>query len=187
MRLSKLSYFADFYISMVLIAGLASFGSMLPTWLKRGEWVLYASLGFVLWTLLEYAIHRWLYHHVPYFKDIHEAHHAEPNAYIGAPATVGIALIFAIFFAPLATFNVVAASGLTAGVLMGYLAYMILHHAAHYWTLPPGSWLYQARRHHALHHYSSQASNFGIITSFWDHVFGTATRRGRVHAAVTSD
>jgi sterol desaturase/sphingolipid hydroxylase (fatty acid hydroxylase superfamily) len=78
--------------------------------------------------------------------------------------------------------DLIAASSLTTGVLAGYVGYMLVHHAAHYWTVSPGSWLNQARRHHALHHYHSETFNFGITTSIWDHVFGTAVTSGREQA-----
>jgi sterol desaturase/sphingolipid hydroxylase (fatty acid hydroxylase superfamily) len=174
MRLGAISYYADFIISLLVVAGLIGLASIHNTWVGSAKFTFAAVGGFVLWTLLEYAIHRFVYHHAPYFKDIHDAHHAEPNAHIGAPPVVGVLLILAIFFAPFAQANVALASGLTTGVLLGYLAYMLIHHASHEWTLRPTSWLYQAKRHHALHHHRPEACNFGIVTSFWDHVFGTA-------------
>jgi len=138
----------------------------------------FSALGLALWTLVEYAVHRWLYHSVPYFKDVHDAHHAEPNAHIGAPPVVCVALIFAIFFAPFANTHFTAACGLTTGILIGYMAYMLMHHAAHAWSPKPGTWLHGARRHHALHHFRAEECNFGITTAFWDHVFGTALEKG---------
>src|ERR1017187_7659446 len=32
---------------------------------------------------------------------------------------------------------------------------------------------YWAKRRHALHHYCGETNNFGIITDFWDRLFGT--------------
>jgi sterol desaturase/sphingolipid hydroxylase (fatty acid hydroxylase superfamily) len=179
MRLSKLGYYGDFFVSLALIAFMVGYAVLLPNWFMRAVWVFHAVLGAVGWTLVEYLLHRWVYHHVAFFREAHAVHHAEPNAYFGAPPVVGIVLIFAIFFAPLATIHPVAATGLTTGVLMGYVGYMLVHHAAHYWTLSQASWLYHARRHHALHHYHSKDCNFGITTSIWDHVFGTAVMTGR--------
>ena len=179
MRLSKFSYFVDFFISAALIAVLAWLSLSAETWMQSTAWALYAVAGAVCWSLLEYAVHRWLYHRAPYFRELHAAHHAEPNAFIGAPPVVGILLIWALFFAPFVGTDFTLASGLTTGILIGYMAYMLVHHAAHYWTLSPASWLWQARRHHALHHHHADEHNFGITTSFWDHVFGTALVVGR--------
>jgi sterol desaturase/sphingolipid hydroxylase (fatty acid hydroxylase superfamily) len=179
MRLSKLCYYGDFFVSLALIVLMAGSAVILPTWPQRAVWLVFALLGAAGWTLVEYLLHRWLYHHVSFFREAHAAHHAEPNAHIGAPPVIGILLIFGIFYAPLATVYPIAASGLTTGVLGGYVAYMLVHHAAHYWTVRPGSWLYHARRHHALHHYHSQDCNFGITTAMWDRVFGTAVSSAR--------
>ena len=182
MRLSQFGYYVDFFISLALIAAMVGLAIILPTWLMRGQWAMFALVGSAGWTFIEYVVHRWLYHHVPFFRDVHAAHHAEPNAYIGAPPIVGIVLIFAVFFVPPAGIDLTAASGLTTGVLVGYVGYMLVHHAAHYWTVNPGSWLHQARRHHALHHYHSETCNFGITTSIWDHVFKTAVTSCREQA-----
>ena len=178
MRLSKFSYYIDFFISGALVAALAGTSLTADRWMQDTVWALYVIAGALCWSLLEYVVHRWLYHRAPYFRDLHHAHHAEPNAFIGAPPIVGILLILAIFFAPFVTTSMVAASGLTTGILIGYMSYMLVHHAAHYWKLSPvswpSSWLWHARRHHALHHHHAIECNYGITTSLWDHVFGTA-------------
>jgi sterol desaturase/sphingolipid hydroxylase (fatty acid hydroxylase superfamily) len=179
MRLSPLGYYADFFISLALIAGLA-FAALIEGTLHQGmQWVVCFLSGFLVWTFLEYLVHRVLYHSVPYFEELHDAHHAEPNAYIGAPPIIGIVLLLLLFFVPALAISFVAASGVTSGVLAGYMAYMLIHHAAHYWNLPPSSWLYRLRRHHALHHHRDDHGNYGITTSFWDYVFGTSLERRR--------
>ena len=173
MRLSKLGYYADFFISLLLIvvsAGVATF----DTWSNGAKWLLCVGLGGAAWTLIEYMIHRWIYHQVPYFRGLHEAHHAEPGADIGAPPMIGVVLILTVIYAPVTTTSFVIASGLTTGVLAGYSAYMLVHHADHHWTPTPTSWLFRARHQHALHHHHSNLCNFGITTLFWDRVFGTA-------------
>jgi sterol desaturase/sphingolipid hydroxylase (fatty acid hydroxylase superfamily) len=180
MRLSAVSYYADFFLGAAAI--LLLIVRMVPgdEALAQGFESLIAYriacvvAGFVLWTLFEYAVHRVLYHNIPFFRAMHDAHHAEPNAFIGAPPVIGVVLVIAITYWPIASINDMAASGLTVGMLLGYMAYMVLHHAAHYWNVATGSWLYQARRHHALHHHHRLEGNYGITTAFWDHVFGSA-------------
>ncbi len=173
MHLSKLSYYGDFVICMVLISISAAMAAMY-TWTNMSIWLFAVVLGFVIWTFLEYVIHRWIYHQVPYFKERHAAHHADPDADIGAPPVIGIVLIFLVFYVPLATSGTAIANGVTTGVLLGYSAYMLVHHADHHWTSKPGSWLYAARRQHALHHHNSELGHFGITSTLWDRVLGTA-------------
>jgi len=174
MRLNALFYYADFFLSAALILVLAVCMLMEATAAIAAQWLAAASLGFAAWTLVEYFVHRVLYHNVPYFVELHDAHHAEPDAFIGAPAVIGIVLFFLLLYFPISVVSVNAAGGVTAGMLAGYMAYMLLHHAAHHWNVPPGTWLYRARHHHALHHHHSEEGNYGITTPFWDHVFGTA-------------
>ena len=66
------------------------------------------------------------------------------------------------------------ASGITAGLMLGYIWYVGLHHLLHHWRIRPGSYLYHWKRRHALHHYARRPCNFGVTTQFWDRVFGTA-------------
>ena len=174
MRLNALSYYADFYLSgvMILVLAASEVWTDAPTQILAA--FLFVATGFATWTLIEYLVHRLLYHNVAYFRGLHDAHHAEPNAFIGAPPVVGVVLICLITYVPLMPFSDLAAAFMTSGMLFGYMAYMLLHHAAHYWNLPVDSWLYHARRHHALHHYHHVEGNYGITTALWDHVFGSA-------------
>ena len=174
MRLNTFAYYVDFFLAAAVIVALASMSLAEVSATIVAAWLAAAGLGFVLWTLFEYFVHRVLYHSVPYFVALHDAHHREPNAFIGAPPVIGIILILALSYFPLAPVSEPLASGATAGMLAGYMAYMLLHHAAHHWKPEPGTWLYMARRHHALHHHHDEEGNYGITTSFWDHVFGTA-------------
>ena len=185
MRLSRLAYYIDFFLSAALVACLAGYAASPATSIQILQWLLTVCLGAIVWTVIEYGVHRVIYHHAPYFRDLHDAHHARPNAYIGAPPLIGIIIIIAVFFAPVVTVSAVAATGLTAGVLLGYMAYMLIHHAAHHWVLTPQSWLYRTRRHHSLHHHNSTRGNFGITTSFWDHAFGTAIETHRPSRSAT--
>lgn len=179
MRLSTISYYADFFLAAGFILYLAvSIGTGLSA-AGAAQVAGLAAAGFVLWTMLEYFVHRVLYHHVPFFKELHDAHHQEPNGFIGAPPVIGIALIAAITYLPLIMLHQIAAHGITIGMLAGYMGYMLVHHAAHHWKPRKGSWLWRARRHHALHHHLGVEGNYGIVTSFWDHAFGTALQPHR--------
>ena len=62
----------------------------------------------------------------------------------------------------------------TAGLATGYLWYVFVHYATHHWRPRKNSYLYRARLRHARHHYFFHCGNFGVTTSMWDHIFGTA-------------
>lgn len=174
MRLTRIGYFADFFITAAVIALQISLVLGSATWLQGIEWLSACLAGLLGWTLIEYAVHRWLYHKVPFFKDVHEAHHADPASFIGAPPLIGVLLVGGLGFACLAATSLIAASGLSVGLLGGYFAYMLVHHAAHHWSPSARPWLRHLLRHHALHHHQSAEGNFGITTAFWDQAFGTA-------------
>jgi sterol desaturase/sphingolipid hydroxylase (fatty acid hydroxylase superfamily) len=169
MKLGKALYFGDLVLAAVALAG-RSYQAM-------GLWLLALLAGLVAWSLVEYVVHRWIYHRVPPFERFHDAHHADPKELIGAPSFLMVGAIFAIFFAPLLALGLLTASGVTSGALIGYIGYMLVHHGSHHWVVKPGSWLYQARLRHMVHHYQDTPGNYGIITSFWDHVFSTYVRR----------
>jgi sterol desaturase/sphingolipid hydroxylase (fatty acid hydroxylase superfamily) len=177
MRHNAITYFTDMFLCPLLVAGLAIFASTHFAKFALVEWGFVVIVGIVLWTLVEYAMHRFIYHRVDLFKRYHEVHHASPQAYVGAPPGVGTALIFLLSFAPLVELAPVLANGLTCGILSGYTIYMWVHHACHFWTPASGGYLYRVRLQHAVHHYRDDGGNFGVTTAFWDRVF--ATRVGR--------
>ena len=98
-------------------------------------------------------------------------------------------MIFSLVYVPVGIFSLMVASGLTTGVLAGYLAYQLVHHATHFWQPARGTYLYRARVRHSGHHYHRELGNFGITTVFWDQVFGSAVdvrRNPAVKAARTA-
>ncbi|MBV9701183.1 MAG: sterol desaturase family protein [Methylobacteriaceae bacterium] len=179
MQLSRLSYFADFFLCPMFAVALAVVGLFGRDPASLGEWLVAAIVGLITWTLAEYVIHRSVYHRVQPFQGYHDAHHEDPKALIGAPSVIGIVLIFAIVFAPLLPLGLVTACGVTSGFILGYFAYMMIHHASHHWNARPGTYLYHLRLHHARHHYAHELGNFGVSTAVWDHVFGTALEAQR--------
>ncbi|MDQ0392258.1 sterol desaturase family protein [Labrys monachus] len=173
MNLNRFLYFGDFIACPLAIAGLLLAVLAQGDLTALGMWCLAFVAGCMAWTLVEYAVHRWVYHAVPYFDKMHDAHHQEPKGMIGAPSFFSVALIFAIFYLPLYFASHVFAGGFTSGILLGYTAYMLVHHASHHWALKPGGLLYRLRLKHMVHHFRGEEGNYGVITSFWDHVFAT--------------
>jgi len=139
-------------------------------------------LGYAVWTLFEYLVHRCVFHwefpgaigeYIQFL--IHGIHHAHPgdplrlvmpplmSAPLGALVWVVISLVFG---APL-KFPVMA------GFLIGYVVYDELHYHLH--NRRPrtqlGAWL---RRAHMAHHFRDSERGFGISAPYWDYVFGTA-------------
>jgi len=183
MPIGKFLYFGDFAVipvAVLLFAGVALFDRGLEAALA---WALSLIVGIVVWTLIEYLVHRFLYHGAPILTALHDAHHRDPAAYIGVPSFLSSGLIVAVCYLPLRGYEPILADGFTSGVLLGYAGYMFVHHATHHFAIGPGDWLYEARVRHMAHHYHDDA-NFGVSVGFWDRVFRTrGARRDRTAKA----
>ena len=84
-------------------------------------------------------------------------------------------LIVALVFVPaLCLSKLWRACALTLGVVAGYLASAITHHATLHGHAD-SVWLRQRKRWQALHHHSRGALRcYGLTSALWDHVFGSA-------------
>ena len=180
MPINKFLYFGDFAAIPVAIAVLVYLALSARGLAGTPDFAISLLIGIVVWTLAEYLIYRFVYHHAPIFSPLHDAHHHAPNELIGVPSFISSGFIVLVCYFPVWFFDSVAAAGFTSGALLGYAGYMLVHHATHHWKIEPGDWLYEARLRHLSHHYHDNA-NFGVSTGFWDRVFGTArARRGRL-------
>jgi len=181
MRPSKLTYYADFVVYPAVIVGLAAAGLAQGAWHNRAEWLCAQVTGFVIWTLAEYILHRSVLHKKTYFAPMHGEHHAAPLAYIGTPAWVSVSVLSACVLLPVWRWlGFAVADGLTVGVMTGYWWYGVVHHVIHHRANKSSpSYFNDLRAWHMRHHYSPKSGNFGVTTSIWDRVFGTAIKRDK--------
>jgi sterol desaturase/sphingolipid hydroxylase (fatty acid hydroxylase superfamily) len=169
MKLSLFSYYLDFALVPLLMALLAAQMSL-------GEYSTGAAaimLGFALWTLAEYLVHRFLYHRIAFFQRLHDAHHASPKDLIGGPPLLAIGLILVLVAVPTLSIDWAFGAGVTFGCLAGYLAYMVVHDRVHLGARPESGLFNQLRSHHLRHHFLDGRGNYGVTTMFWDYIFGT--------------
>lgn len=177
----KMAYRVDFALYAIAVVMLAAFLVLASPRAQRLHMLAFSLLGLGGWTLVEYGLHRFVLHGVQPFRRWHLQHHQRPVALICAP-TILSASLFAVlvFFPALMLGNVWSACAVTLGMLGGYLAYAITHHATHHWRAGH-DWLRQRKRWHALHHASdgAQPCCYGVTSAFWDYVFGTARQPRR--------
>jgi sterol desaturase/sphingolipid hydroxylase (fatty acid hydroxylase superfamily) len=171
---SKAAYQADFALYTTAVVALATF---LLLGVPRDEQLAIAALalaGLVSWTLIEYALHRFVLHGLQPFSRWHAEHHERPRALICSPTIMSASLILTLVFLPaLLLGGLWRACAFTLGVLAGYLAYAITHHATHHWRADT-AWLKDRKRWHALHHHHHERpGHYGVSSAFWDHVFGS--------------
>jgi sterol desaturase/sphingolipid hydroxylase (fatty acid hydroxylase superfamily) len=136
--------------------------------------------GVIFWTLTEYLLHRFAFHHHPKTAKgkkinyiLHGNHHEYPRdkERLFMPAVPSLILasgFFALFYLVLGKF----VFSFFPGFMFGYLMYGSMHYAIHAWN-PPFKWMKGLWRNHHLHHYKHSDLGFGVSSTLWDHVFGT--------------
>jgi sterol desaturase/sphingolipid hydroxylase (fatty acid hydroxylase superfamily) len=141
----------------------------------------YLGVGYVLWTLTEYWLHRVVFHFEP--EDgigarlhwmIHGVHHDHPNdrlrLVMPPSASVPLALLFAgLFWVVLGDQWFMP---FLAGFLAGYLAYDMIHYHVHHHR-PRTRLGRRLRELHMRHHFQDDERGFGVSAPYWDWVFGT--------------
>jgi sterol desaturase/sphingolipid hydroxylase (fatty acid hydroxylase superfamily) len=131
-------------------------------------------MGVAAWTLLEYLVHRFVFHRYSVGRRLHLLHHdhpSDPDAERSSLSTPLIALPIGLLL--VGTLGVEDGSAIFAGLLVGYLAFIVVHYAVHRWPIEPNSRLYRAKMRHLTHHRFDDC-NYGVTTIFWDIVFRTS-------------
>lgn len=132
-------------------------------------------VGFFLWGLFEYALHRWILHGMlttP--RREHARHHGDPEAPVSTPVLV-IPFLATVLWGALAYVTSTGfAAVLVFGIYAGYNYYAVVHHLQHHWPsgLERSRFFGHRLRVHRIHH-RDPGVDFGISSSIWDRVFGT--------------
>lgn len=140
-------------------------------------------LGFLFFTLVEYLMHRHLYHIEPTTErrkkmayTMHGVHHEYPKdkSRLAMPPVLSLiiaTLFFVIYRAVMGNY----AFGFLSGFLMGYTTYLAIHYSIHVFKMPK-NFLKVLWEHHLTHHYRESDRAFGVSSPLWDYVFGTMPR-----------
>jgi len=140
-------------------------------------------LGILLWTLLEYLIHRYIFHYEPkthlgkrlHFI-VHGVHHDYPNdaRRLVMPPSISVPLAVFFYGVFLLIFGYLAPT-VFAGLVFGYVCYDMLHYATHHFAMKRGVWLW-LKQYHLRHHYRDDHTGYGISSPLWDYVFRTTRK-----------
>jgi len=149
------------------------------------ETAAYWLTGLFLWTLVEYILHRCLFHLDKYLPNhpialtihflLHGIHHYLPmDKYrLVMPPTLFVALAtpfwklaHTVFF-----YNWHAATSVFCGGIFGYISYDLTHYFLHHRNLP--SYYRELKKYHLQHHFMDYENGFGVTSRLWDRVFGT--------------
>lgn len=141
------------------------------------------ALGLVIWTLVEYTMHRCVFHYEPrsnWGKKLHflmhGVHHDYPQdaSRLVMPPVLSIPLALLFYGLFLAIFGHLAPAAF-AGLLFGYLCYDMIHYATHHLSMKRGVGLW-LKQYHMRHHYKDDHVGYGVSSPLWDYVFRTRTR-----------
>jgi len=146
---------------------------------------LYWILGLCIWTLVEYGLHRFLFHLDFYLPDnrvgitlhflLHGIHHYLPMDKYRLVMPPALFLILATPFWRLAHtvffYNWYAATAVYCGGIFGYVCYDMTHYFLHHKTLP--AYWRELKKYHLQHHFADFQNGFGVTSRFWDRIFGT--------------
>ncbi|XP_037033236.1 dihydroceramide fatty acyl 2-hydroxylase FAH2 isoform X1 [Bradysia coprophila] len=137
--------------------------------------------GIALWTILEYSLHRWVFHLnaenggvflCTFHFLLHGLHHKVPfDPYRLVFPPVPATILATLFYQPLPLLASCPKIVL-AGGLVGYLCYDMIHYYIHYGS-PTFNYMYMLKRYHYQHHFVHHDAGFGISSPIWDVVFGT--------------
>ncbi|KAI9739164.1 MAG: fatty acid alpha-hydroxylase [Cirrosporium novae-zelandiae] len=153
--------------------------------LPIGQATPYLALGLFAWTLVEYLMHRFLFHMEKYLPDnrvgitlhfvLHGVHHYLPmDKYrLVMPPTLFLVLATPWYrFAHFAfSYNWYAGTAVFCGAVYGYIMYDLTHYFLHHKALPP--WYKELKKWHLEHHFADYNNGFGVTSKMWDIVFGT--------------
>lgn len=151
-------------------------------------------LGVLIWSLVEYLVHRHVFHYEPKTKlgqqlhfMVHGVHHDYPNdaTRLVLPPSVSIPLAV-VFYALFALALGRNAPPAFAGFGCGYLFYDMVHYATHHFAMRQGVWLW-LKQYHMRHHYKDEHVGFGVSSPFWDYVFGSREKRASTPPSIAYD
>ena len=146
--------------------------------------------GVVLWSFMEYALHRFAFHEAKgsnYGSREHLRPHGSEDTvleswFLSWAGVLAVSLLVIPSIGALVGLDV-AGWGTGLGYLVGYAFYDWVHWRAHRRAIPAGLFgRYEAmvRKHHFVHHFHAPMQNHGVTTPLWDHVFGTYVEVERV-------
>ncbi|CAD5205575.1 unnamed protein product [Bursaphelenchus okinawaensis] len=174
---------------MPVVLGFGAYGLMLfvvQYGLLKGTMLagLLFILGTLAWTLLEYILHRFVFHWQPDPESynqillhflVHGLHHKTPMdgerlVFPPVPALMIVA-VFYVFYVNLLPFNVFCC--FAGGKLFGYIVYDMCHYYLHHGAPKPRSDFHFRKVYHHNHHFKDYDTGFGISTVLWDVIFDT--------------
>jgi sterol desaturase/sphingolipid hydroxylase (fatty acid hydroxylase superfamily) len=167
-------------IIFTLYSGGLLYWSATNTSLETGTIVGLFFIGLFVFTLVEYCMHRYLFHMNTYTEarkriqyKFHGVHHDFPKDKdrLAMPPILSVTISTTLLF----LLRLVMSDFVFAflpGFLMGYAGYLFVHYIVHAYP-PPKNVFKTLWIHHGIHHYKYPEKAFGVSSPFWDYIFRT--------------
>jgi len=141
-------------------------------------------IGFLLFTLIEYFVHRYVFHmhtdtrakeKIQYaFHGVHHEYPKDKERLAMPPiASAILATVFYFSFRAMMGDFVYA---FLPGFVLGYTSYLFVHYAVHAYQ-PPKNFLKILWVNHGIHHYKDHDRAFGVSSPLWDFIFRTLPKK----------
>lgn len=143
-----------------------------------------AFAGFLSFTLIEYIMHRFVFHLTPktpkqekFAYTVHGVHHDYPKDKdrLAMPIPASLLLSTGFFY----LYKLIMGTYVFAflpGFLLGYASYLGVHYMVHAFQ-PPKNFFKILWVHHGIHHYKDPENAFGVSSPFWDLIFRTMPKK----------
>jgi sterol desaturase/sphingolipid hydroxylase (fatty acid hydroxylase superfamily) len=160
--------------------------SVTHTALSVGTTVALFFVGTLVFTLVEYIVHRYIFHIATdtpakekFQYTAHGVHHEFPKDKdrLAMPPILSITLSTILLF----VFRLIMGDFVFAflpGFLVGYAAYLSVHYMVHAYQ-PPKNFFKILWVNHGIHHYKNGEVVFGVSSPLWDYIFGTMPKAER--------
>ncbi|CDK27727.1 unnamed protein product [Kuraishia capsulata CBS 1993] len=149
------------------------------------------AIGLFVWTLIEYVLHRFVFHLDKYLPDhpaafalhflLHGVHHYLPmdRMRLVMPPTLLVVLAYPFYKLVFSLLPYYYACSGFAGGFLGYIMYDTTHFMLHHAKLP--KYMQDLKTYHLEHHYKNYELGFGVTSKFWDIIFGTVLNSDNVY------
>jgi dihydroceramide fatty acyl 2-hydroxylase len=181
-RLSRVHHLVPLLIYAPVVAALLILAvSVLPVPMAIAAFL----IGYLLWTLVEYFGHRFLFHfhaataiggRVQFL--IHGVHHDHPSdpLRLVMPPLMSVPIMATAYGILRVAWGAQHALPILAGFISGYIVYDMLHYYVHHGR-PRNALARLLRYRHMHHHFRDESSWFGVSAPWWDAVFATRPAR----------
>jgi sterol desaturase/sphingolipid hydroxylase (fatty acid hydroxylase superfamily) len=154
--------------------------STMHTSLSLGLTLLLFLIGMLVFTWVEYNVHRYVFHiSTPtiltkrFQYTIHGVHHEFPKDKdrLAMPPLLSITIATLLLILCRLVMGDLAFAFMP-GFFVGYACYLSVHYMVHAYA-PPKGWRRTLWTNHAIHHYKDGACVFGVSSPLWDYIYGT--------------